>query len=97
MEPCGGAHEWTRRLTALGYTVKLMALQFMRVCEAYVKTNKNYGGDAEAICEAVSRPNMKFVPIKTPDQQTILAVHRARQGFAPSCGSARESDSRPAS
>jgi transposase len=78
MEACGGAHEWARRLTGLGYTVKLMAPQFVK---PYVKTNKNDAADAEAICEAVSRPNMRFVPIKTPDQQAILALHRARQGF----------------
>jgi transposase len=78
MEACGGAHEWARRLTTLGYTVKLMAPQFVK---PYVKTNKNDAADAEAICEAVSRPNMRFVPIKTPDQQAVLALHRARQGF----------------
>ena len=78
MEACGGAHAWARRLTKLGYTVKLMAPQFVK---PYVKTNKNDAADAEAICEAVSRPNMRFVPIKTPDQQAVLALHRARQGF----------------
>lgn len=78
MEACGGAHEWARRLTVLGFTVKLMAPQFVK---PYVKTNKNDAADAEAICEAVSRPNMRFVPVKTPDQQAILALHRARQGF----------------
>ena len=78
MEACGGAHEWARRLARLGYTVKLMAPQFVK---PYVKANKNDAADAEAICEAVSRPNMRFVPIKTPDQQAILALHRARQGF----------------
>jgi transposase len=78
MEACGGAHEWARRLTTLGYTAKLMAPQFVK---PYVKTNKNDAADAEAICEAVSRPNMRFVPIKTPDQQAVLALHRARQGF----------------
>ena len=78
MEACGGAHEWARRLTALGYTVRLMAPQFVK---PYVKSNKNDAADAEAICEAVTRPNMRFVPIKTPDQQAILALHRARQGF----------------
>jgi transposase len=76
MEAFGGAHEWARRLTTLGYTVKLMAPQFVK---PYVKTNKNDAADAEAIGEAVSRPNMRFVPIKTPDQQAVLALHRARR------------------
>jgi transposase len=78
MEACGGAHFWARKLTELGHTVKLMAPQFVK---AYVKTNKNDARDAEAICEAVGRANMRFVPIKTPEQQALLALHRARQGF----------------
>jgi transposase len=78
MEACGSAHYWARRLTELGHTVKLMAPQFVK---PYVKTNKHDMADAEAICEAVTRPNMRFVPIKSVDQQTILAVHRVRQGL----------------
>lgn len=78
MEACGSAHYWARRLTELGHTVKLMAPQFVK---PYVKTNKHDMADAEAICEAVTRPNMRFVPIKTVDQQAILAVHRVRQGL----------------
>ncbi len=78
MEACGSAHYWARRLMELGHTVKLMAPQFVK---PYVKTNKNDARDAEAICEAVSRPNMRFVPVKNVEQQTVLAVHRARQGF----------------
>ena len=78
MEACGSAHFWARKLEALGHTVKLMAPQFVK---PYVKTNKNDAADAEAICEAVSRPTMRFVPIKTAEQQAILALHRARQGF----------------
>jgi len=78
MEACGGAHFWARKLTELGHTVKLMAPQFVK---AYVKTNKNDARDAEAICEAVGRANMRFVAIKTPEQQALLALHRARQGF----------------
>jgi transposase len=78
MEACGSAHFWARKLSELGHTVKLMAPQFVK---PYVKTNKNDARDAEAICEAVSRPNMRFVPIKTVDQQALLALHRARQGF----------------
>jgi transposase len=78
MEACGGAHHWARRLTEIGHTVKLMAPQFVK---PYVKTNKNDARDAEAICEAVTRPNMRFVPMKDIEQQTVLALHRARQGF----------------
>lgn len=78
MEACGSAHYWARKLEGYGHTVKLMAPQFVK---PYVKTNKNDMADAEAICEAVSRPNMRFVAIKTVEQQAILSVHRARQGF----------------
>ena len=78
MEACGSAHYWARKLTAMGHTVKLMAPQFVK---PYVKTNKNDVADAEAICEAVSRPNMRFVPIKTDEQQAVLALHRVRQSF----------------
>lgn len=78
MEACGSAHYWARKLQAYGHTVKLMAPQFVK---PYVKSNKNDVADAEAICEAVTRPNMRFVHVKTVDQQAILAVHRARQGF----------------
>ncbi len=78
MEACGSAHHWARQLTALGHTVKLMAPQFVK---PYVRTNKNDAADAEVICEAVSRPSMRFVPVKTPDNQAVLALHRARQGF----------------
>ena len=78
MEACGSAHHWARKLESFGHIVKLMAPQFVK---PYVKTNKNDVADAEAICEAVSRPNMRFVPIKTLEQQAVLALHRARQGF----------------
>jgi transposase len=78
MEACGSAHFWARKLSALGRTVKLMAPQFVK---PYVKSNKNDARDAEAICEAVGRPNMRFVAIKTPEQQALLALHRARQGL----------------
>lgn len=78
MEACGSAHFWARKLQSLGHEVKLMAPQFVK---PYVKTNKNDAADAEAICEAVTRPNMRFVPIKNVNQQTVLALHRARQGF----------------
>ena len=72
------AHYWARKLEGYGHTVKLMAPQFVK---PYVKSNKNDMADAEAICEAVGRPNMRFVAIKTIEQQAILSVHRARQGF----------------
>lgn len=78
MEACGSAHHWARKLGEFGHTVKLMAPQFVK---PYVKTNKNDMADAEAICEAVGRPNMRFVPMKNVEQQAILSVHRARQGF----------------
>jgi transposase len=78
MEACASAHHWARKLSELGHTVKLIAPQFVK---PYVKTNKNDARDAEAICEAVSRPNMRFVPLKSVEQQATLALHRARQGF----------------
>ncbi len=78
MEACGGAHHWARKLQGFGHEVRLMAPQFVK---PYVKTNKNDVADAEAICEAVDRPNMRFVPLKTTEQQSVLALHRARQGF----------------
>ncbi|KVD32192.1 IS110 family transposase [Burkholderia ubonensis] len=78
MEACASAHFWARKLQTLGHTVRLMAPQFVK---PYVKTNKNDVADAEAICEAVARPNIRFVPIKNVDQQAVLALHRARQGF----------------
>jgi transposase len=78
MEACGGAHYWARKLQTMGHTVRLMAPQFVK---PYVKTNKNDAADAEAICEAVGRPNMRFVPIKNVEQQAVLAQHRVRQGF----------------
>lgn len=78
MEACSGAHFWARKLQALGHRVRLRAPQFVK---PYVKSNKNDAADAEAICEAVARPNMRFVAIKSPAQQAVLSLHRARQGF----------------
>jgi transposase len=78
MEACGSAHFWGRKLRSLGHEVRLMAPQFVK---PYVKSNKNDAADAEAICEAVARPNMRFVAIKAVEQQTVLSVHRVRQGF----------------
>ena len=81
MEACGSSHYWGRELTKLGHTVRLIAPQFVR---PYVKTNKTDAADAEAICEAVNRPHMRFVPIKTQAQQTMLSLHRARAGLVKS-------------
>ncbi|MBS0380772.1 MAG: IS110 family transposase [Proteobacteria bacterium] len=78
MEACSGAHEWARRFCGHGHTVKLMAAKFVM---PYRKSGKNDGNDAEAICEAVSRPNMRFVPVKSEQQQSDLSLHRVRQGF----------------
>ncbi|MFM5540515.1 IS110 family transposase [Aeromonas veronii] len=78
MEACASSHYWASTLMSLGHTVKLMAPQFVK---PYVKTNKHDAADAEAICEAVTRPNMRFVPVKSPEQQAVLALHRIRQGF----------------
>ena len=75
METCGGANYWAREISKLGHEVKLMAPQFVK---PYVKSNKNDQADAEAICEAVSRPNMRFVPVKSVEQQDILSIHRIR-------------------
>jgi transposase len=78
MEACSGAHEWGRRFERHGHTVKLMAPKFVA---PYRKSDKNDGNDAEAVCEAVTRPNMRFVPVKSTEQQALLALHRVRQGF----------------
>ena len=75
MEACSGAHHWARLLQAKGFTVKLIAPQFVK---PYVKSNKNDANDAEAICEAMSRPSMRFVNVKTTEQQDIQAAHRIR-------------------
>ena len=78
MEACGSAHHWARKLQSMGHTVRLMAPQFVK---PYVKGNKHDAADAEAICEAVTRPTMRFVPIKNVEQQAVLSMHRVRQGF----------------
>lgn len=73
MEACTGAHHWARVLMKKGYSVKLIAPQFVK---PYVKSNKNDANDAEAICEAMSRPHMRFVQVKTTEQQDLQALHR---------------------
>jgi transposase len=74
LEACPSAHYWSRELQALGHTVRPMP-------PAYVKRHKNDATDAEAICEAVTRPNMRFVATKTPEQQSCLTLHRTRHLF----------------
>jgi transposase len=76
LEACATAHYWARELQALGHEVRLMPAQYVK---AYVKRNKNDAADAEAICEAVQRPRMRFVPVKTAEQQAALLLHRGRE------------------
>jgi transposase len=73
MEACATAHHWARELSALGHTVKLMPPAYVK---AYVKRNKNDAADAEAVCEAVTRPSMRFVPVKDAEQQSVLTSRR---------------------
>ena len=75
MEACGGAHHWARVLQSKGYVVRLIAPQFVK---PYVKSNKTDANDAQAVCEAMSRPSMRYVAVKTIEQQDIQAVHRVR-------------------
>jgi transposase len=75
MEACGTAHHWARELAALGHEVKLMPPSYVK---PYVKRGKNDAADAEAICEAVQRPTMRFVPVKSVEQQSVLMLHRVR-------------------
>lgn len=76
MEACATAHFWAREIGRLGHTVRLMPPQYVK---PYVKRHKNDQADAEAICEAVQRPSMRFVPIKTAEQQSTLVIHRVRE------------------
>lgn len=76
IEACGSAHYWARRFRELGHTAKIMSPQFVK---PYIKANKNDANDAAGIAEAVTRPDMKFVPIKTIEQQDMLLLHRARE------------------
>jgi transposase len=75
IEACGTAHHWAREIHALGHEVRLMPASYVK---AYVKRGKTDTADAEAICEAVTRPTMGFVPVKTPEQQAALMLHRTR-------------------
>jgi len=78
IEACATSHYWAREIAKLGHEVRMMPARYVK---AYVKRNKNDAADAEAICEAVGRPNMRFVPIKTAEQQSILMLHRTRHLF----------------
>ena len=78
IEACASSHHWSRELQALGHKVRLMPPAYVK---PYVKRQKNDATDAEAICEAVSRPNMRFVETKTPEQQSCLVLHRTRHLF----------------
>src|SRR6188474_113158 len=78
IEACASSHYWSRELQALGHTVRLMPPAYVK---PYVKRQKNDATDAEAICEAVARANMRFVPTKTPEQQSCLMLHRTRHLF----------------
>jgi transposase len=78
IEARASSHYWSRELQALGHTVRLMPAAYVK---PYVKRHKNDAADAEAICEAVTRPNMRFVATKTPEHQSCLVLHRTRQLF----------------
>src|SRR4029077_18640223 len=80
IEACASSHHWSRELRALGHNVRLMPPAYVK---PYVKRHKNDVTDAEAICEAVTRPNMRFVATKTPEQQSCLPLHRTRHLFIP--------------
>ena len=81
MEACSGAHHWAREFQKFGHTVRIMAPKFVVPYRMSGKHGKNDAADAAAICEAVTRPNMRFVPIKTIEQQSQLFIHRAQQGY----------------
>src|SRR5476649_2954869 len=78
IEACASSHHWSRELQALGHTVRLMPPAYVK---PYVKRHKNDAADAEAICEAVTRANMRFVATKAPEQQSCLTLHRSRHLF----------------
>ena len=84
MEACATAHFWARALRALGHEVRLMPPQYVK---AYVRRGKNDAADAAAICEAVTRPSMRFVAVKSEEQQAALAIHRARELWSASAPS----------
>ena len=81
MEACSAAHHWTRKLQAMGFDVRMMAAHLVSPYRLQGKSGKNDANDAQAVCEAASRPSMRFVPVKSIDQQGMLSVHRLREGF----------------
>lgn len=81
MEACGGAHHWARKLRGFGLDARLIAGHFVTPYRMAGKGGKNDAADAAAICEAAGRPHMRFVPVKTPAQQALLAIHRLREGY----------------
>ncbi len=81
MEACSGAHQWARKLIVLGFDARLIAPHFVTPYRMQGRGGKNDANDAAAICEAASRPSMRFVPVKTPQQQAMLSVHRLREGY----------------
>ncbi len=81
MESCGGAHHWARRLRAMGLDARVIPGHFVSPYRMEGKRGKNDANDAAAVCEAASRPSMRFVPVKTAEQQALLAVHRLREGY----------------
>src|SRR5881628_3464144 len=81
MEACSGAHHWARELSRLGHAPRIMAAEFVRPFRKSVAA-KNDANDAEAICTAVVQPNMRFVSIKSVEQQALLSLHRVRQGLS---------------
>src|SRR5262245_38011601 len=80
LEACSGAHHWARELEKLGHTVRIMAPEFVKPFRKS-RLSKNDANDAEAICTAVQQANMRFVPVKSIDQQAMLVPHRVRQGY----------------
>ena len=90
MEACGSAHHWARLLQSLGHEVKLIAAQFVR---PFVKTNKTDAADAQAIWEAAQRPDMRFVAVKSEQQQAVLSLHRLRASVGQDPHPASQSDS----
>ena len=87
METCASANYWARELMALGHEVRLMPPQYVK---PYVKRSKNDASDAEAICEAVTRPTMRFVGVKSTEQQSVLVLHRTRLDAQPSAHADRQ-------
>ena len=89
MEACSGAHAWGRRLRAMGLDARLIAASFVSPYRMEGKSGKNDMTDAAAVCEAASRPTMRYVPIKTAEQQGVMVLHRMREGFKEECPSGK--------